>query len=155
MAGAYENPIYIDPAGSIRAVAKTIGGLGDDATNYAKASAKKQKKDKEQEKKDKKHKSDKTEKELEMRDRYRHLDKSIDAKLNSVNSSSNTQTEKPKFGDDAFQSTRSKFTLNGDGDKSGNASMNRLEYNTNSWLNPDKPFMESIFERSKNEFKIE
>jgi len=123
MAGAYENPRYIDPTGSIRAVAKTIGGLGDDATNYAKASAKKQKKDKEQEKKDKKHKSDKTEKELE----YRDLDRKIDAK---------TQTEKPKFGDNIFQSTRPKFTLDGDGDKSGNASMNRMASNTTNFYDP-------------------
>ena len=118
--GAYENPIYIDPAGSIRAVAKTIGGLGDDATNFANKFTEQEEKNKKQEEQEIQDKSDKAELDLQSN--------IIDAK---------TKTEKPKFGDNIFQSTRPKFTLDGNGDKSGNASMNRMTSNTKNFYDPN------------------
>ena len=123
--GAYENPRYIDPTGSIKAVTGMIEDTGDDAAyfvgTWGEASSKEKAQKEEQETKDK---SDTAEKELA----YKDLDRKIDAK---------TQTEKPEFGDNIFQSTRPKFTLDGDGDKSGNASMNRMTKNTTNWMDPN------------------
>ena len=123
--GAYENPRYIDPTGSIKAVTKMIEETGDDAAYFSRQSGEAWSKEKAQkEEQETQDKSDTAEKELA----YKDLDRKIDAK---------TQTEKPKFGDNIFQSTRPKFTLNGDGDKSGNASMNRLATNTKNFYDPD------------------